>query len=198
MWRLLEACRNTDAGSRTRSAESNVTERYCSRFPTRSLDFVPHSFTIGGAGQHTPYRDVPGGTVRARPLGSGRAAGPAHTSGVRMAQGCRPGRDRSRGFHRQRRVSARARGVRSARAVAALGRRDRRHAPDDLQYRVDAIHAGHRGARLHGLHAHAPFVHGVGLGVRGALLLAAGVACVGRDGGRRDLLSLHATTRRIS
>ena len=49
-------------------------------------------------------------------------------------------------------------GLRAARPVAALGGRHRRVPPDRVQHRADALHAGHRRAGVHRLHAHAPVV----------------------------------------
>ncbi len=61
----------------------------------------------------------------------------------------------------------------------------RRLPPDGLQHGGDALHAGDRRAGVHGLHADAPLVHALGVGVRRALLPAGRVAGLGRRGGRR-------------
>ena len=67
---------------------------------------------------------------------------------------------------------------------------------DDLQHRADALHAGDRRAGVHRLHAHAPVVHAVGVGLRDAVLPADRLAGVGRQRGRRHLLSVRAAAAR--
>ena len=111
-------------------------------------------------------------------MGVGGAAQAANAEGARLAGRRGAWRHRAGRLDRQRRVPARSGGVRAIRPVAALGDRGRRLPPDDLQHRADALHGRHRGAGVHRLHAHAPLVDALGLGVRRPLL-----SC--RSAGRR-------------
>ena len=92
---------------------------------------------------------------------------------------------------RQRRVPARARGIREARPDATVGRRSRGLLPDHLQYRGDALRPRDRRAGVHRLHAHAAVGDVLGVVLRRALLPAGGLAGVGRHCRGRSLLSVR-------
>ena len=97
---------------------------------------------------------------------------------------------------RRRRVRARSDRLRPSRPDAALGHDGGRVLPDGLQHRADALHARHRRAGVHRLHADAAACRRVGLVLCRPLLPAGGVARLGRRGVGRDLLPVHRTDGR--
>jgi hypothetical protein len=129
-------------------------------------------------------------------MGIGRHAGASVTARFRLASRRRPRCDRAGAVDRQRRIPARARGLRAPRPLSPLDHHRRRRPAGDLQHRSDALHARHRRTGVHGLHAHAAVLHGVGVVLCDAVPAANGVARVRRHGGRRHFLPWRAAASR--
>ncbi len=106
-----------------------------------------------------------GSPLRAGSVGAGGSACPAYTEGPRLARRRRARNYRAGRSDWERRVPYRPRHLRTARAIAPLGDGGRGLAPNHLQHRADALHAGDRGAGVLRFHAHAAVVDWLGVGI---------------------------------